>query len=180
MRGRGWATLAVVVLGFLACGCGRAITAREARARLDPSRNLDVPPSRSGAAPSLVELAEEASHLSPPRRTIVEAALAHTGMPAGKLDCSSLVARVFAVGGIELPRTTREQLGAGVAVDSDALLPGDLVFFAFRHRPADHVGIFTGSGAFVHVSSSYACVRLESFSQGDFARAYVGARRLVP
>ena len=177
MRGRGWA--AAILLTLLETGCGRAITAREARARLDPARNLDVPPSRSAAAPSLVELAEQASQLPAPQRAIVEAALAHTGMPAGALDCSALTCRVFAVTGIALPRTTREQLAGGHAVDSDALLPGDLVFFAFRRRPADHVGIFTGQGAFVHVSSSADCVRLDSFSQAEFARAYVGARRFV-
>lgn len=177
MRKPAWVVGAMLLM--VASGCGRQITAREARARLDPARNLDVPPSRSRSAPSLVELAGLATHLPAPRREIVEAALAHTGMPAGKLDCSGFTARVFGVGGIALPRTTGQQWAAGLPVATDAMQPGDLVFFAFRRRPADHVGIFTGQGAFVHVSSSFDCVRLDSFSQAEFARAYVGARRCL-
>ena len=165
------ATLLLVLLA----GCGRSITAREARARLDPARRLDSAPSRGSGVPSLVELAAGAAVLPEPRRQIVESALAHTGMPAGKMDCSALAARIFAVGGIELPRTVREQLDQGALVGGDALEPGDLVFFAFRRRPADHVGVFTGQGSFVHVSASGRQVRLESMA--SFSPSYVGARR---
>jgi len=170
----GWIrVMATLLLVFLA-GCGQSITAREARARLDPARRLDTPPSRASGVPSLVELAASAAALPQPQRQIVESALAHTGMPAGKLDCSALAARIYAVGGIELPRTVREQLAMGGQVGGD-LEPGDLVFFAFRRQPADHVGIFTGQGAFVHISASAHQVRLESMA--SFSPSYVGARR---
>lgn len=166
------------LLLFVVAGCGKPLTSREARARLDPSR--PVPPSTyggPGAAPA--ELAAEAAHLQEPRRQIVETALAYAGMPAGPLDCSALTSRIYATSGIMLPRTAREQLQAGVPVDAAALRPGDLVFFAFRHTPTDHVGIFAGHGSFVHVSSSSGTVRLDVLSQRDFARAFVGGRRVV-
>jgi cell wall-associated NlpC family hydrolase len=126
-----------------------------------------------------VDLARQAAALEEPRRQIVETALAYAGMSAGPLDCSALTSRVYALSGIPLPRTTREQLAAGEPIDTAALRPGDLVFFAFRRRPTDHVGIFAGQGSFVHVSSSSGTVRLDVLSQTAFARAFVGGRRFV-
>jgi cell wall-associated NlpC family hydrolase len=161
---------------LLLAGCGRPLTSREARAQLDPSRPAPSTPYAGPGAPP-AELASQAALLPEPRRQIVETALAYAGMPAGPLDCSALTSRVYATSGIDLPRTSREQLAAGVAVEAAALRPGDLVFFSFHRRPTDHVGIFAGQGSFVHVSSSTGKVRLDVLSQGDFARAFVGGRR---
>ncbi len=172
----GWRNVMGLMAILLFAGCGRPITAREARNRLDPAEA--VVPS-TPASISLVELAQEAASLPEPRRQIVEAALAHAGMPAIGVDCSGLAERVYAVTGIDLPRTAEQQLAKGQPVEASGLLPGDLVFFAFRRRPADHVGIFTGHGAFVHVSSSSSSVRLDRLAQETFAEAYVGARRYV-
>jgi cell wall-associated NlpC family hydrolase len=121
----------------------------------------------------------EAASLPEPRRQIVETALAYTGMPAGPLDCSALTSRVYATSGVALPRTTRQQLAAGTPVDAARLRPGDLVFFSFQRRPTDHVGIFAGQGAFVHVSSATGTIRLDVLSQEAFTRAFVGGRRFV-
>lgn len=166
------------LVAVLLAGCGRPLTSREARAHLDPSRPA---PSTSYSGPGAppAELAAQAASLQEPRRQIVETALAYAGMPAGPLDCSALTSRVYATSGVALPRTTREQLAAGDPVDAAALRPGDLVFFSFRRRPTDHVGIFAGQGSFVHVSSSTGNVRLDVLSQSDFARAFVGGRRFV-
>ena len=172
---RGWVIWGLV-LPFLV-GCGRPLTSREARARLDPSR--PAPSLLDAGGGAAAELAAEAARLQEPRRQIVEMALAYAGMPAGTLDCSSLTSRVYATSGITLPRTTREQLVAGEPVGAEALRPGDLVFFSFRRRPTDHVGIFAGRGAFVHVSSSSGRVRLDVLSQAEFARTFVGGRRFL-
>lgn len=171
----GWRSFMGLAAILLFAGCGRAITAREARARLDPAQAVPSTPSSL----SLVDLALEAASLPEPRRQIVETALAHAGMPATGVDCSQLTERVYAATGIDLPRTAEQQLAQGRSVDAASLMPGDLVFFAFRRRPADHVGIFTGQGAFVHVSSSSSNVRLDRLAQDAFAGAYVGARRYV-
>lgn len=157
-------------------GCGRPITSREARARLRP----DLPPAAAGGAVTPSALALAAAQLPEPRRQIVEAALAHAGMPASTLDCSALAQRVYATMGVDLPRTTSQQLEAGTAVEPTALQPGDLVFFSFATLPADHVGIFAGGDAFVHVSTSQRSVRIDRLGQESFARAFVAARRYVP
>ena len=172
----GWRTFIGLAAILLVAGCGRAITAREARAQLDPAQAV-VPSTPSSL--SLVDLALEAASLPEPRRQIVEAALAHAGMPATGVDCSQLTTRVYAATGIDLPRTAEQQMAQGRPVEAASLMPGDLVFFAFRHRPADHVGIFTGQGAFVHVSSASSNVRLDRLTQDAFAGAYVGARSYV-
>ena len=172
-----------LVVGAL--GCGQSITAREARARLqpEPPRPLyDESPEaaiqRDPEVP-LRDLALSATMLQQPRRQIVEVALAMTGAPAKGIDCSSFAQQVYATGGQRLPRTVAAQMQSGSPVERAELRPGDLVFFAFKKRPADHVGIYTGEGAFVHVSSSARTVRVESLGKPVFAEALVASRRYV-
>ena len=164
-----------LALLVVTAGCGQPLTSRQARARLHP----EMPASSLAGELSATELAMAAAALAEPRRQIVEAALAHAGMPAGALDCSALAQRLYATTGVSLPRTTEEQLDAGQAIAADAVQPGDLVFFAFQKLPADHVGVFAGHGAFVHVSSSQRGIRVDRLGQASFARAYVGARRYL-
>ncbi|UCE02414.1 MAG: C40 family peptidase [Candidatus Latescibacterota bacterium] len=139
-------------------------------------------PGRGATSPSpsqhlLRDLALDASVLPQPRRQIVESALAMAGASARGLDCSKLAQDLYASVGEGLPRTVGKQLESGIPVDVEHLRPGDLVFFAFEKRPADHVGIFAGQDVFVHVSSSARAVRVESLSKRAFAQAHVASRR---
>ncbi|HLS14681.1 MAG TPA: C40 family peptidase [Beutenbergiaceae bacterium] len=59
--------------------------------------------------------------------------------PAG-FDCSGFTAYVFAQLGINLPRTSGAQAGAGRTVSAAEARPGDLVAWP------GHVGIYTGNG----------------------------------
>src|SRR5262245_17408858 len=102
---------------------------------------------------SVPELVEHSKALPGTQRSVVENALAAIDAVDPGLDCSSFVQRVYAVAGVPVPRTVREQLAAGTPVTGEPLRPGDLVFFAFSRRPADHVGIYTGRGRIVHVSA---------------------------
>ena len=67
----------------------------------------------------------------------------------GFYDCSGLMLRAYQAGGINLPRTSRQQWYAGARVWNVAdLLPGDLVFYAYNTAdPATihHVGIYIGA-----------------------------------
>lgn len=58
-------------------------------------------------------------------------------------DCSALVQWAFWQVGVQVPRTTYEQAGAGAAVPRSALSPGDVVIL---NSDASHVGIYAGSG----------------------------------
>ena len=67
-------------------------------------------------------------------------------------DCSGLVQRSYAMAGVALPRTSREQARVGTAVELPDLLPGDLLFWAYN--PSDlatvhHVAMYLGDGKIV-------------------------------
>ena len=124
------------------------------------------------------ELAAEARTLPGAERCIVEAALAALDATGPQLDCSSFVVQVFATAGVDLPRTVREQLRCGAPVELDALQPGDLVFFAFAHHPADHVGIYAGRGRVVHVSAAARRVQLAPLGAVPFGSAWAAGRRV--
>ncbi|MCC5439193.1 C40 family peptidase [Clostridium botulinum] len=65
--------------------------------------------------------------------------------PSG-FDCSGFVQYVYRnCAGIELPRDTYGQIGAGTRVSRDQLQPGDLVF-----PHTGHVGIYVGNGQIIH------------------------------
>ncbi len=70
--------------------------------------------------------------------------------PAGGLDCSGLVQWAYRQAGVELPRTTADQINAGVAVAVSELRPGDLIFTrggpAGSVRDGGHVAIYAGGG----------------------------------
>lgn len=78
----------------------------------------------------------------------------HDGDPAHQCDCSSLVQIAYRHAGIDLPRTTLDQVHAGVPVPSATqLLPGDLVFIAGSDGSLAvprHVGLYLGAGLIVH------------------------------
>ena len=166
-----WMGVGVVVALLGSAGC-TAITAREAQRRSAGWGALPAPtPVDSG------ELVRDSQALPEPQRSAVAAALGLVGTAAGQLDCSGLVRRAYAAAGVDLPRTVREQLEVGEPVLPQHLQPGDLVFFAFHHRAADHVGVYAGRGQMVHVSSSARCVQLVPLGSPSIAGAQVAARR---
>jgi cell wall-associated NlpC family hydrolase len=116
---------------------------------------------------------------------VVAAALAMQGVPyrnGGEnpdgFDCSGLVTYVFAQQGVWVPRTVSEQFAFGDRVDSNALAPGDLVFFTTVAPGASHVGIVVSGQHFVHAPSSTGVVRVEQLGAPYWASRYVGARRV--
>ncbi|MGW2511043.1 NlpC/P60 family protein [Streptomyces scopuliridis] len=74
-------------------------------------------------------------------------------------DCSGLTQAAWKEAGVELPRTTWEQVKAGTRVATGDLLPGDLVFF---YDDISHVGIYIGDGMMIHAPKPGANVREES------------------
>jgi cell wall-associated NlpC family hydrolase len=127
---------------------------------------------------SVSDLVAAARTLPGTERRVVETALAALDATGPQLDCSNFVVQVYATAGVDLPRTVREQLRRGVPVDLDALQPGDLVFFAFAHHPADHVGIYAGRGRVVHVSAATRRVQLAPLGAAPFVSAWAAGRRV--
>ncbi|NNF15122.1 MAG: hypothetical protein HKN70_00175 [Gammaproteobacteria bacterium] len=70
------------------------------------------------------------------------------------IDCSAFVQQSLqTVLGVELPRTTTQQMRSGKVVDIKQARPGDMVFFRTGRR-VNHVGVYLGSEQFMHASKS--------------------------
>lgn len=87
-----------------------------------------------------------------------------------EFDCSGLVQWAFHQVGINLPRTSEEQVTVGTPVSRDQLQPGDVVFF---YSDVSHVGIYAGNGMLLHASTFGVPVQV--MPMGSFP--YYGARR---
>lgn len=123
---------------------------------------------------------EAAGHAS----RVIRHALATVGTPyrAGGadpdgFDCSGLVHYSFLQAGISVPRDTRSLFQAGRPVETEALAPGDLVFFDQEGKKAAHVGIYLGQGRFVHAPSTGSRVRVDRLDAPYWRWRLSAARR---
>jgi lipoprotein Spr len=94
------------------------------------------------------------------------------------IDCSGFSLMVLKnVYNREIPRQTKDQFQKGKHIRINNLIPGDLIFFSeIRSRGIDHVGIFLGSGKFVHASES-AGVVISDMNDSYYRTKYSGACR---
>ena len=101
------------------------------------------------------------------------------GMTRAGVDCSGLVGLVFReLKGIALPRMASEMIDFGRQVETDDLRPGDLVFFRWGYfGRADHVGIYTGEGRFVHASSRLGVIE-SGLNDAYYGSHLIAGRRL--
>ena len=97
--------------------------------------------------------------------------------PSG-FDCSGLVQYSYSRAGLPVPRTTKAQRQSSVSISSQALRPGDLVFFDQQGRKSSHVGIYVGDGRFVHAPSSGKRVRVDKLGKRYWQQHFAGARRI--
>jgi cell wall-associated NlpC family hydrolase len=130
--------------------------------------------SASGAARRVVPTAEQ--YIGVPYR--------YGGTsPRTGFDCSGFVQYVYGMQGVDLPRTSRQMAGSGVAIEPStrSMAVGDLMLFQQGGR-ISHVAIYAGNGRFIHSSSSGHGVRYDDLgtSRGRwFADHLVAARRVV-
>lgn len=107
-----------------------------------------------------------------------------TNLKSG-VDCSGFTYAVMRDNGININRSSRDQIKNGVNVSKDSLKIGDLVFFdttnATNKGYISHVGIYMGGGQFIHSSSSKKsyCVTISSLSEDYYIKRYVGATRVI-
>jgi len=119
------------------------------------------------------------------RHQIVKSAKQYIGVPyrwGGQssdtgFDCSGLTMVVYHLNGLDLPRSSSQQWKAGRPVKRSQLARGDLVFFATKGGTrVSHVGIYTGSGNFLHAPRRGRKITISSLSSTYYKTRYLGAR----
>jgi hypothetical protein len=96
------------------------------------------------------------------------------------VDCSGLMVQGFKHFGINLNRTTYDQIGQGQAVSSKGLRPGDLVFFDTDPNTSgpDHVGVYMGNGKMLHAPRPGKNVEITDMTKGYYMDRFMGGRRM--
>lgn len=101
-----------------------------------------------------------------------------SGMSEKGIDCSGFMYVTFkSQFGIELPRSTDEQVKLGEAVPKSALRIGDLVFFKTGPRNR-HVGVYIGNDQFMHASTRDG-VKISSLDNGFWKKTYWTSKRIL-
>jgi cell wall-associated NlpC family hydrolase len=92
-------------------------------------------------------------------------------------DCSGLTMAVYRLNGFALPRTSGRQWASGNPVTLNQLSEGDLVFFSTKKKGViSHVGVYAGTGQFIHAPREGKEIRMESLSSDYYKKRFVGAR----
>jgi len=113
---------------------------------------------------------------NPLRQSILASGKQYQGLPyvwGGRssegVDCSGFVMQSFLLNDLYLPRDTDEMANMGRIIGlpgwTDALLPGDLLFFTGYRRLVTHVAIYMGEGQVIH--SLGEGVQIESLNPED-------------
>lgn len=119
------------------------------------------------------------------RTNLVKTARKYIGVPyrwggetaSGGFDCSGLTMVVYKLNGLNLPRNSAWQYNHGKTIAKSQLKEGDLVFFAtMGGTRVSHVGIYIGSGKFIHAPGRGKHVTIADLNNSYFRRTYVGAR----
>ena len=133
-------------------------------------------------------LKQDAASIIRTAHTLMGVPYLWAGTSSKGMDCSGFVRTVLFMHDIIIPRDASQQAYVGqhidIAPDFSNLRPGDLVFFgrkatAERKERVVHVGIYIGSGQFVHASTNSYAVQIDDLSSGHYANVYVYGRRVV-
>ncbi|MDO9556916.1 MAG: NlpC/P60 family protein [Coriobacteriia bacterium] len=146
--------------------------------------------SQQYSSPSGGRAAADPGTLGSGRPEVVNVAMQYLGVPyawggisPNGFDCSGFCVHVYSKVGVSLSRTSASQYKAGKHIDADRLdllIPGDLVFFGTNGDPSrvHHVGIYAGSGNFIHAPQTGEVVKVASLTARIASSAdYVGASR---
>ena len=100
--------------------------------------------------------------------------------PSTGFDCSGFTTYVFRNFGVSLNRSSKDQIKNGTAVSKSNLQPGDIVIFKNQGKTViGHVGIYIGSGNFIHAANKKEGVVITALSSSYYSQRYVGARRVI-
>lgn len=95
------------------------------------------------------------------------------------VDCSGLMQQGLKHFGIDIPRTTYDQVNAGTPVGIKGLRPGDLVFFDTNGKgQPSHVGMYIGGGKMIDAPRPGKSVEIVDMTHGYYMDHFLGGRRL--
>jgi cell wall-associated NlpC family hydrolase len=83
-------------------------------------------------------------------------------------DCSGLTQAAYKAAGIDLPRTTYDQVNVGTRIAMSDMQPGDLIFF---YSDITHVGLYIGNGEMIHAPNSTTVVKVAPITEMPFYAA---------
>ncbi|WP_405613435.1 NlpC/P60 family protein [Streptomyces sp. NBC_01508] len=136
------------------------------RKRQEEARQEEQPPAAGGGTDTGTGTGDTDGTYAAKAEKVLAFARAQIGKPyvwgatgPSSYDCSGLTAAAWKEAGVQLPRTTWDQVKVGKRVATADLLPGDLVFF---YDDISHVGIYQGDGKMIHAPKPGANVREES------------------
>ena len=99
----------------------------------------------------------------------------HTGF-----DCSGFVSFVYKEStGVVLRGSAADIAGKTRPVPANTATPGDLVFFNTLGSPNSHVGIYVGSGKFIHAANERTGVRIDQITADYWAKRLEGYRSVL-
>lgn len=101
--------------------------------------------------------------------------------PREGFDCSGLIWWAYKKNGVKVPRVTKDQARAGMAVPKHRVRPGDIVVFNTRQGPQGlHTGLYAGANTFIHSPRKGERVRMESLNIPYWQNKLTGVRRILP
>lgn len=98
--------------------------------------------------------------------------------PKNGFDCSGFAQFLYKKNGVDIPRTTFEQVKSGEGVDRKSLKAGDLVFFNTSGQNS-HEGIYIGNGKFIHAPHTGDVVKISNLNDAYYAKHFSTARRVT-
>ena len=98
--------------------------------------------------------------------------------PETGFDCSGFVCYIYSQLGYKLERVANDQAKQGTPVEPEDILPGDLIAFHTSGKYVGHVGLYIGSGYYIHAMGEAYGVVLTSLENGYSQREY-DVRRII-
>lgn len=99
----------------------------------------------------------------------------------GGFDCSGFIQYIYKNIGVNLPRTTMDQIDKGASVNINSLQKGDLIFFMTNSAvpyEASHVGIYIGNNKFMQAPKTGDVVKISELT-GYYKDKFIIGKRIV-
>ncbi|MCI6675825.1 MAG: C40 family peptidase [Clostridiales bacterium] len=112
------------------------------------------------------------TNCSKPRKELIEYGMQYLGVPyvwggtdfATGVDCSGFTLLCYNHIGIELPRTSYNQVNRGTLVSLEDAKPGDLMFYTDGEGVVNHVAIYIGDGKILQSANSLHQVTISAYN----------------